>query len=149
VDFNSFNWHTLFLLGGGNVLGKAIESSRLLDYIVDALFAALPQNHPMVMMGEILFFTLVISTFVSHTVAALILMPLIVEIGVQMGDAAGIAVPAAFAISAAMALPFSSFPNVIILSTNDDLDKPYLRVRDFVVSGLPMSIMAMITVATI
>lgn len=30
VDFNSLSWHTLMLLGGGNVLGKAVESSGLL-----------------------------------------------------------------------------------------------------------------------
>jgi phosphate transporter len=34
VDFNSFNWHTLMLLGGGSILGKAISSSGLLSYLV-------------------------------------------------------------------------------------------------------------------
>jgi di/tricarboxylate transporter len=33
VDFNSLNWHTIFLVGGGNVLGKAVSSSGLLAYI--------------------------------------------------------------------------------------------------------------------
>jgi phosphate transporter len=27
VDFNSLSWHTLFLIGGGNVLGTAVTSS--------------------------------------------------------------------------------------------------------------------------
>jgi di/tricarboxylate transporter len=35
VDFNSLSWHTLFLLGGGNILGKAIQSSNLLDHLSD------------------------------------------------------------------------------------------------------------------
>ncbi|CAN0564505.1 unnamed protein product, partial [Ectocarpus sp. 12 AP-2014] len=42
VDFNSFSWHTLFLLGGGNVLGKAIASSRLLDYLAHGIVDLLP-----------------------------------------------------------------------------------------------------------
>ncbi len=37
VDFNSLSWHTLFLVGGGNVLGKAIQSSGLLGYLSDAI----------------------------------------------------------------------------------------------------------------
>jgi di/tricarboxylate transporter len=27
------SWHTIFLVGGGNVLGKAVSSSGLLGYI--------------------------------------------------------------------------------------------------------------------
>lgn len=37
VDFNSLSWHTLFLVGGGNILGKAVESSGLLGYIADGI----------------------------------------------------------------------------------------------------------------
>eukprot|EP01038_Epipyxis_sp_PR26KG_P009656 gene9656-12998_t len=37
VDFNSLSWHTLFLVGGGNVLGKAAESSGLLAYLSDGI----------------------------------------------------------------------------------------------------------------
>lgn len=43
VDFNSFSWHTLFLLGGGNVLGKAIASSQLLDYLAHCIVPLLPE----------------------------------------------------------------------------------------------------------
>lgn len=35
IDFNSLSWHTLFLIGGGNVLGKAVTSSGLLNYLAD------------------------------------------------------------------------------------------------------------------
>lgn len=31
------SWHTLMLVGGGNVLGKAIASSGLLGYLSDAI----------------------------------------------------------------------------------------------------------------
>jgi len=37
VDFNSLSWHTIFLVGGGNVLGKAVSSSGLLHYISAAI----------------------------------------------------------------------------------------------------------------
>ena len=37
VDFNSLSWHTLMLLGGGSVLGKAVESSGLLALLSEGI----------------------------------------------------------------------------------------------------------------
>ena len=37
MDFNSLSWHTIFLVGGGNVLGKVVQSSGLLGYLSDAI----------------------------------------------------------------------------------------------------------------
>ena len=39
MDFNSLSWHTIFLVGGGNVLGKAVSSSGLLRYISTGITA--------------------------------------------------------------------------------------------------------------
>ncbi|CAM9505806.1 unnamed protein product [Choristocarpus tenellus] len=80
IDFNSFSWHTLFLLGGGNVLGKAISSSHLLDILAQATIKLLPEDHPWLMLVEVVTVVMFISTFVSHTVASIILMPLIVRV---------------------------------------------------------------------
>ena len=139
VDFNSLSWHTIFLVGGGNVLGKAVSSSGLLGYIsaditdgrvylsgigvyiaysgssinillllllclldtgfsllflcflltlpvhVNITYIALPLDNPWVALVIILLFCLTAATFVSHTVASLILMPLISTLGVAMG----------------------------------------------------------------
>jgi phosphate transporter len=54
----------------------------------------------------------------------------------------------AFAISAAMALPFSSFPNVNSLLLVDDFQQPYLNVKDFIKIGLPVSIMTIMLIST-
>eukprot|EP00640_Fibrocapsa_japonica_P000966 CAMPEP_0113945436 /NCGR_PEP_ID=MMETSP1339-20121228/45883_1 /TAXON_ID=94617 /ORGANISM="Fibrocapsa japonica" /LENGTH=810 /DNA_ID=CAMNT_0000951017 /DNA_START=58 /DNA_END=2491 /DNA_ORIENTATION=- /assembly_acc=CAM_ASM_000762 len=112
VDFNSFSWHMLFLLGGGNVLGKAVAASGLLDWLVEGILDTLPRDNRWLMLVLVLFVAMVIATFVSHTVAAIILMPLVVKIGVDFGMAEALGVSTAFAVSAAMAFPFSSFPNV-------------------------------------
>ena len=112
VDFNSMSWHTLFLVGGGNVLGKAIESSGLLEYLSTGIIAILPLDQPWFAhllshsltysfthsyllthslthsltysllrsrfaLLIILFFCGVIATFVSHTVASIILLPVL------------------------------------------------------------------------
>ena len=97
VDFNSLSWHTLFLLGGGNVLGKAVASSGLLEYIFDGIIRALPLQHPWLALLYILLFALVVASFVSHTVASIILMPIIARIGVSMHIPEVVVIGAAFA----------------------------------------------------
>ena len=112
VDFNSLSWHTLFLVGGGNVLGKAVQVSGLLEYLADGIIDTLPLRNPWLALIFILSFVLTISIFVSHTVASIILMPIIARIGVSLQIPEVVVIGSAFAVSGAMALPFSSFPNV-------------------------------------
>ncbi len=52
------------------------------------------------------------------------------------------------AVSAGMALPFSSFPNVNSMLIVDDFQKPYLSNKDFLISGTIMSIISVLLVAT-
>jgi len=148
VDFNSLPWHTLFLVGGGNVLGKAVDSSGLLEYIVNGIIDDLPLQSPWLALLSILTFCGIIATFVSHTVASIILMPVIAHIGVSINMPVSTTIGSAFAISAAMALPFSSFPNVNSLLLVDDFQQPYLNVKDFIRIGLPISIMTIILIST-
>lgn len=149
VDFNSLPWHTLMLLGGGNVLGKAVESSGLLEALAHSIGNTIPVEHKWVSMCCIFFFSASVATFVSHTVASIILMPVIGQIGVQLEAPAEVVIGSALAVSAAMALPFSSFPNVNSLLITDDLNQQFLTVGDFVRAGLPLSIISIIAIATV
>jgi len=97
----------------------------------------------------ILSFVLTISIFVSHTVASIILMPIIARIGVSLQIPEVVVIGSAFAVSGAMALPFSSFPNVNSLLIVDDFQKPYLSVGDFVQTGLPMSIITVLLISSV
>lgn len=202
MDFNSLNWHTIFLVGGGNVLGKAVSSSGLLAYIsgdithgkrwylavfrwkphfwtaqvtyLNFIHAALPLSQPWVALLVILLFCLTAATFVSHTVASLVLMPVISSLGISIGMPEIAVIGSAFAsksrilvgsnaesalmglivmhvcsVSAAMALPFSSFPNVNSVLIVDDVQRPYLGVSDFVKTGLPLSLLCTLLIATV
>jgi phosphate transporter len=51
-------------------------------------------------------------------------------------------------VSGAMGLPFSSFPNVNSLLIVDDFHRSYLSTNDFIKTGMPMSIFALILIAT-
>jgi phosphate transporter len=48
-----------------------------------------------------------------------------------------------------MALPFSSFPNVNSVLLVDDFQRPYLAVGDFIKTGLPLSLVSTLLVATL
>lgn len=143
--------------------------------------SALPLSHPWQALTCILMFCGLVATFVSHTVAAIILMPVISRIGTSLDLPEVVVMGAAFSskclwilailnrfidlvhltflfcfvlfdvfsVSAAMALPFSSFPNVNSLLIVDDFQKPYLSVHDFLLTGVPMSIISVILIATV
>ncbi|GMH65095.1 hypothetical protein TrST_g3430 [Triparma strigata] len=138
IDLNSFAWHTLFLLGGSNVLGKVVESSELLDHIVHALKHALPESKLWVA-AEVFFAACVMATFVSHSVAAIVVVPIIAHIGKSWGAVQEFSFGSALAISAAMAFPFSSFPNIYSLLVVDDFGKSFLSTKMFLQVGTPAS----------
>ena len=48
-----------------------------------------------------------------------------------------------------MALPFSSFPNVNSLLIVDDFRKAYLCTSDFLYTGVPMTIISIVLIATV
>jgi len=146
VDFNGLPFHIIFLLGGGTILGKAVESSGLLKDIAVAITDVLPLNDRLLAMLTIFTFAGVVATFVSHTVAALILMPIISQVGVSLEAPAPLVIGTALSVSAAMALPFSSFPNVNSLLITDDFRNTYLTVYDFIRTGLPLSVVCVLAV---
>ena len=149
ADFNSMSWHTLCLIGGGDVLGKAVASSGLLGYVTHQLLEMISHNNKWFTLIAILCFVCGIGTFVSHSVAAIILMPVIVRVGMHLEMPEVVVIGSALAISAAMALPFSSFPNVNAVMLQDDLKEPFLRVHDFLRVGAPMTIITLCLIATL
>lgn len=113
-DFNNFLWTIIILAAGGLCLGKAVTSSGLLHTIASGITARVEH---LSLYGVLLVFSaliLVIATFISHTVAALIILPLVRQIGVGMEDPHPnlLVMASALMCSVAMALPTSGFPNM-------------------------------------
>ncbi|KAI9869503.1 MAG: low-affinity phosphate transporter [Trichoglossum hirsutum] len=76
-DFNNFLWTIIILAAGGLSLGKAVDSSGLLYTIAQSI-----RDHVqgLSLYGILIVFCgliLVIATFISHTVAALIILPIV------------------------------------------------------------------------
>ncbi|CAH0482525.1 unnamed protein product [Peronospora belbahrii] len=148
-DFNSFSWHILFLIGGGNVLGDAVHRSGLLDTLSKSVIHALPSKDVWMVTVSLCSLVVCITTFVSHTVASIILLPIIVQMAIQIGHPHIPVICCALAISAAMALPFSSFPNINSLLVLDDHGQQYLKVKDFLRVGVTFSLVTMALIVTL
>jgi di/tricarboxylate transporter len=113
-DFNNFLWTIIILAAGGLSLGKAVNSSGLLHTIAQSITAGV---EGMSLYGVLVVFCAligVVATFISHTVAALIVLPLVQQVGQQMPEPHPnlLVMGAVLMASGAMGLPTSGFPNM-------------------------------------
>jgi phosphate transporter len=113
-DFNNFLWTIIILAAGGLSLGKSVNSSGLLHTIAESITASV---EGMSLYGVLVVFCaliLVVATFISHTVAALIVLPLVQQVGQQMAEPHPnlLVMGAVLMASGAMGLPTSGFPNM-------------------------------------
>jgi di/tricarboxylate transporter len=111
TDFESLPWSVLVLMGGGLALGVAVKSSGLLTILAGAVTAAMEGQSLFVVMLTINISVGIIGNFISSTVAAIILMPLIAHLGQHYEHVKMLVVGAAVMCSGSMGLPVSSFPN--------------------------------------
>ncbi|AAS52209.2 ADR289Cp [Eremothecium gossypii ATCC 10895] len=151
-DFNNFMWTIVILAMGGSCLGKAVTSSGLLATMANTVKDKLATS-PII--SIVLIFGIVIltmATFVSHTVAAMIIIPLMKEIGMSLpsGDHSRLLIMVtALLCSAAMGLPTSGFPNVTAISIIDEVGDRYLNVSTFITRGVPASILTYLVIVTV
>ncbi|OKL59332.1 putative transporter [Talaromyces atroroseus] len=165
-DFNNFLWTIIILAAGGLVLGKAVTSSGLLHTIANAITERVAHFS---LYGVLLVFAaliLVMATFISHTVAALIVLPLVQQVGVGMENPHPnlLVMTSALMCSVAMGLPTSGFPNMSMLpffssfrlavSSAIMMEIPgtgqrYLRVAHFLTRGIPASLISFVIVVTV
>jgi di/tricarboxylate transporter len=113
-DFNNFPWTIIILAAGGLSLGKAVRASGLLRTVAELVSK---QVEGMGLYGVLVVFSvliLVVATFISHTVAALIFLPLVYDVGVSMDQPHPnlLVFGGVLMCSAAMGLPTSGFPNM-------------------------------------
>jgi len=151
ADFDQFLWTVIFLAMGGIALGKAVTTSGLLekmDVVIRQMVEGL-SIYSVVL--SLTFIVLIVSTFISHTIAAVLLVPIAKEVGTNLpqGSARLLIFVTALVSSTGMALPVSGFPNQTAASQEDEVGNLYLGTEDFMKNGVPASIIAAIVVATV
>ncbi|KAJ8124414.1 hypothetical protein O1611_g9226 [Lasiodiplodia mahajangana] len=150
-DFNNFPWTIIILAAGGLSLGKAVDSSGLLHTVATKISAEVHELDLYVVLLIFSSLALVIATFISHTVAALILLPLVYDIGKAMEEPHPnlLVMATTLMCSAAMGLPTSGFPNMTAIMKEDATGERYLSVKHFISRGIPSSILSLCVVVTI
>lgn len=132
-DFRSLSWDVLFMLGGGLTLGVGLKASGLTSEIV-----SLVPTHPGVIIVLFSFLAAVMTTFMSNTATANLIIPIAVSIGDGLTSA--LVVSVAFMCSTAMALPVSTPPNAIAYGSG------ILKARDMILPGLIITVVAFLSV---
>ncbi|CAI5758925.1 unnamed protein product [Candida verbasci] len=150
-DFNNYPWNIVILAMGGTALGKAVASSGLLTTIALTIQSKVEDFSLFGITLIFGFLILVMATFVSHTVAALIVVPLMKEIGNNMEEPHPdlLIMISALICSSAMGLISSGFPNMTAMSISNEFGQPYMSVKIFITRGIPSSIIAYAIIVTI
>ncbi|GJQ13989.1 hypothetical protein GpartN1_g5780.t1 [Galdieria partita] len=141
-DFNSMPWNVIYLVAGGISLGTAVKSSQLLDIATNSLESIILRHSLWLVFSIFCIFTMLCSLLVSHTVSAIIILPILAQVGVHMGHVRLFVVGGAVACSCSMALPVSSFPNMCALHVENETGKRYVQSKDFLSTGTMSSIIA-------
>ncbi|KAH7626839.1 SPX domain-containing protein [Sordaria sp. MPI-SDFR-AT-0083] len=150
-DFNNFPWTIIILAAGGLALGKAVNSSGLLHTVTRMITEGVQDFS---LYGVLLVFSsliLVIATFISHTVAALIILPLVYNVGKGLDEPHPnlLVMAGVLMCSAAMGLPTSGFPNMTAIMKEDPAGQRYLQVKHFISRGVPSSLLTLVVVVTV
>ncbi|MEL7168582.1 MAG: SLC13 family permease, partial [Bacteroidota bacterium] len=138
-DFDALQWNVLVLIAGGLALGVGMRLTGLDVALVQALPTGGATALLILTAG-----TLVLSTFMSNTAAANLVLPIGVSLAMAMGDAASgieVALCIALVASSAMALPVSTPPNAIAYAQGE------LTTRDMVMAGTIVSLLALALIA--
>lgn len=147
-DFNNYPWTIVMLAMGGLALGKGVTVSGLLQTIAQGIQERLAGKDLFTVLSIFGIIVMITATFVSHTVAALIIIPLIEEIGKSLPDPHPnlLVMAAAFLCSSGMALPTSGFPNVTAIGLRDNVGNSYVTVSTFMRCGGVASIVLYLVV---
>ena len=121
-DFSSIEWHILWMVAGGFALGTCLNGTGLATSLINAI----PFTHwgAVVVIVGAGFVMYLLSTFISNSSAASLLMPVLAVISTAMkdelsalGGAASLIVYVAICCALAMTLPISTPPNALASST--------------------------------
>lgn len=139
-DFNGFPWNIVMLSMCGLALGKCIQSSGLLEFIALSLSTLADWASKGKLLLQFLLASLLtacISSFISHTVAAIIFLPAIHRLFHLLwnGDqdiCKLLVLGSGFACSFGIVMPFSSFPNVAAFGQENHAGVAFLENWQFI-----------------
>ena len=131
-DLNKIPWDVLILMWGGLALSVGMKESDLTQWIV-----GLPmfQTSGMLLIAVFCVVAFTLSTFMSNTASAALLIPIAVSIPGE--NPVFLAITMALSCSVAMSFPISTPPNALAFA------KGHITGRDMLKAGLPISLISL------
>lgn len=129
---------------GGLALGEAVKSSGLLLAIAQSIQELVAGLDLWSILAIFCGLVLLATTFVSHTVGAMVVLPIVQSVGQQLPGAPHdklLVMGAALMCSGAMGLPVSGFPNMNAVALEDPTGAAYVDTSDFLKVGVPGSVL--------
>ena len=83
--YKAVDWRTVFLLAGLIPLGVAMDNTGAAQYISDLMIQLLGRSHPLLIMTGVAILATVFSLFMSNVAATVLLAPLVIIMGGQVG----------------------------------------------------------------
>jgi phosphate transporter len=130
---------------GGMALGESVKSSGLLLSITQAIQEVVGGLGLWQVLAVFCLLMLVCATFISHTVSAMIILPIVQAVAEQQGPDGHpklLVMASALMCSGAMGLPISGFPNMNAVALEDPTGANYIGSVDFLKVGVPGSVLA-------
>ncbi len=131
TDLKRIDWDILILMWGGLALGEGMEVTGLTTWLVGSpLFA----GEGFVLLAGLCLLAMALSTFMSNTAAANLLIPIVASM--PGANPVLFVVAVALACSFDIPLPISSPPNALAFSTKA------ISVKDMLRAGIPITLVA-------
>ena len=130
-DLSLIDWDVLWLVAGGFALGIGLEKTGLAKHMVESI--PFGEWSPIVVMVGSGLLCLLMSTFMSNSASAALLLPIMYTVGQGMdlgafGGVCTMLLGVALSASLAMALPISTPPNALAYSTGNIKQKDMATV---------------------
>lgn len=138
-DLQSIQWHVLWLVAGGIALGIGVNASGLDAWLVGLV--GWESIGEALLILALALVALLLSTFISNSAAANLLIPIGLSLALSDSVGANPALAAFFiaiGASLAMALPVSTPPNAIAFSTGS------VKTRDLAVTGSIIGVVGLV-----
>ena len=142
-DLRLIDWDVLWVVAGGFALGIGLDKTGLAQHLVNAI----PFNtwSPMVVILGSGLLCIVMSTFMSNSATAALLIPILAAVGSGMkqellpyGGVKTLIIGLALSASFAMALPISTPPNALAYA------KGFIQQKDMALVGIIVGVISMI-----
>ncbi|NDV67106.1 SLC13 family permease [Bacteroides sp. 224] len=133
--YKTINWESIVLIAAMLPMSLALNKTGASELVSNTLVNSLGGYGPYVLLAGIYFTTSVMTMFISNTATAVLLCPIALNAGMQMGvNPTPFLFAVAVAASMCFASPFSTPPNALVMGPG------HYTFMDYVKVGLPLQV---------